>query len=131
MKQKSKGIFFTVTEQEKKKIKKSAAVCGLNTTEYLRQRTLGYAPQAVPPDVFFHFCEKIDALMEPPFSPEVNERAISLLAEIEETLLKPQKDIGKGGDLSGSPQSLLCGEKEHPRSDNPFDDSSANDMSRV
>lgn len=98
MKQKSKGIFFTVTEQEKKKIKKSAALCGLNTTEYLRQRTLGYAPQAVPPDVFFHFCEKIDTLMEPPFSPEVNERALALLTEIEGTLLKPQKDIRKGGD---------------------------------
>lgn len=105
MKQKSKGIFFTVTEQEKKKIKKSAAVCGLNTTEYLRQRTLGYAPQAVPPDVFFHFCEKIDALMEPSFSPEVNERAMSLLAEIEETLLKPQKDIVKDGDLSANDMS--------------------------
>ena len=98
MKQKSKGIFFTVTEQEKKKIKKSAAICGLNTAEYLRQRTLGYAPQAVPPDVFFHFCEKFDALMEPPFSPEVNERALALLTEIEGTLLKPQKDICKGGD---------------------------------
>ena len=105
MKQKSKGIFFTVTEQEKKKIKKSAALCGLNTTEYLRQRALGYAPQAVPPDVFFHFCEKIDALMEPPFSPEVNERAMSLLAEIEETLLKPQKDIVKGGDSSANDMS--------------------------
>ena len=92
MKQKSKGIFFTVAESEKKKIQKNAALCGLNTTEYLRQRTLGYAPQAVPPDVFFHFCEKIDALMEPPFSPEVNERALALLSEIENALLTPHKE---------------------------------------
>ena len=43
--------------------------------------------------------------MEPPFSPEVNERAMSLLAEIEETLLKPQKDIVKDGDLSANDMS--------------------------
>ena len=98
MKSKSKGVFFSVTEQEKKRIKKNAALCGLNTSEYLRQRALGYAPQAVPPDAFFHFCEKIDALMEPPFSLEVNERAMSLLAEMEAVLLSPQKDTGKGGD---------------------------------
>ena len=105
MKANTKGFLFTVNERDKERIKKNAALCGLNTTEYLRQRALGYAPQAVPPDVFFHFCEKIDALMEPPFSPEVNERAMSLLAEIEETLLKPQKDIVNGGDLSANDMS--------------------------
>ena len=98
MKTNTKGFFFTVNERDKERIKKNAALCGLNTTEYLRQRALGYAPQAVLPDVFFHFCEKIDTLMEPPFSPEVNERALALLTEIEGTLLKPQKDICKGGD---------------------------------
>ena len=92
MKPKSKGIFFTVMEREKKTIQKNAATCGINITEYLRQRALGYAPQAVPPDVFFHFCEKIDALMEPPFSPEVNERAMALLSEIENALLTPHKE---------------------------------------
>lgn len=94
MKPKSKGIFFTVDEREKEKIKKNAAICGITTTEYLRQRALGYAPLAVLPDAFYYFCEKIDKLMEPPFSPEVNERAISLLTEIEDTLLKSHKDIG-------------------------------------
>ena len=105
MKTNTKGFFFTVNERDKERIKKNAALCGLNTTEYLRQRTLGYSPQAVLPDVLFHFCEKIDTLMEPPFSPEVNERAMSLLAEIEETLLKPQKDIVKGGDSSANDMS--------------------------
>ena len=53
MKNKSKGIFFSVTEREKQKIKKNAALCGLNTSEYLRQRALGYAPQAVPSEQIF------------------------------------------------------------------------------
>ena len=94
MKQKSKGIFFTVTEREKKRIQKYAAFCGLNTTEYLRKRALGYAPQGVLPDAFYYFCEKIDALTEAPFSPEVNERTIALLAEIEKAFLKPHRDLG-------------------------------------
>ena len=128
MKPKSKGIFFTVSEREKKTIQKNAATCGINTTEYLRQRALGYAPQAVLPDAFYYFCERIDALTDPPFSPEVNKRAITLLAEIEDAFLKTHKDLG---DISGSPRSLLRGEKEHPRSDNPFADSSANDMRGV
>ena len=98
MKPKSKGIFFTVTEREKKTIQKNAATCGINTTEYLRQRALGYAPQAVLPDAFYYFCERIDALTDPPFSPEVNKRAMSLLAEMETTFLKSQKDIKKGGE---------------------------------
>ena len=92
MKPKSKGIFFSVSEQEKKRIKKNAAQCGLNTSEYLRQRALGYAPQAVPPDAFFHFCEKIDALIEPPFSTEVNERAMLLLTEVENNLLNTKRE---------------------------------------
>lgn len=91
MKSKSKAIFFSVTEREKQKIRKNAALCGLNTSEYLRQRALGYAPQAVPPDAFFYFCEKIDSLCGPPFTAEVNEQAMSLLSEMELRFLSPKK----------------------------------------
>ena len=38
------------------------------------------------------FPDNIDALMEPPFSPEVNERAMALLSEIENALLTPHKE---------------------------------------
>ena len=67
MKTNSKGIFFTANEREKERIKKNAAKCGLNTSEYLRQRALGYAPKAVLPDAFFHFCEKLDRLWQQSF----------------------------------------------------------------
>ena len=99
MKRESKGIFFSVTEREKQKIKKNAALCGLSTSEYLRQRALGYALQAVPPDAFFYFCEKIDKLCEPSFSDQVNERALSLLTEMERIFLMPDKSaVPKDGD---------------------------------
>ena len=92
-KQKQPGIYFTVTEKEKRRIKRNAESCGLNQSEYIRQRALGFAPKAVPPDAFYHFCEKLDVLCEEPFSDEVNQRALSLLAEIECSLVRPSKEV--------------------------------------
>ena len=120
-------IYMRVTPADKTKIERLAKICGLSLSEYLRQRALGYAPQAVPPDAFSYFCEKIDRLCEPPFTAEVNEQAMSLLSEMEHRFLFSKK----GDEESGPPRSLLRGEKEHPRSDTPFADSSANDMSGV
>ena len=83
MNNKKIGLYFTVTAAEKRRIKKNAALCGLKQSEYIRGRALGYAPKAVPPDAFYLFCEKVDALCEEPFSPQVNEKALSLLEEME------------------------------------------------
>ena len=68
MNNKKIGLYLTVTAAEKRRIKKNAALCGLKQSEYIRGRALGYAPKAVPPDAFYHFCEKVDALCEKPFS---------------------------------------------------------------
>ncbi|MBE6741105.1 MAG: hypothetical protein E7570_02270 [Ruminococcaceae bacterium] len=92
-KKKQPGIYFTVTEKEKRRIKRNAENCGLNQSEYIRQRALGFAPKAVPPDAFYHFCEKLDALCEEPFSAEVNHKALTLLAEIEQVLVRPTKEV--------------------------------------
>ena len=53
---------------------------------------MGYAPKAVPPDAFYLFCEKVDALCEEPFSPQVNEKALSLLEEMESTYITSEKE---------------------------------------
>ena len=92
-KQKQPGIYFTVTEKEKRRIKRNTESCGLKQSEYIRQRALGFAPKAVPPDAFYHFCEKLDALCEEPFSAEVNQKSLSLLAEIEQALVRPDKEV--------------------------------------
>lgn len=89
---KQNGIYFTVTDKEKRRISRNAALCGLKQGEYISQRALGYAPKSVPPDVFFHFCEEIDKLCEQPFSNAVNQKALSLLAEIEKQLIRPEKE---------------------------------------
>ena len=92
-KQKQTGIYFMVTEKEKRRIKRNAECCGLNQSEYIRQRALGFAPKAVPPDAFYHFCEKLDLLCEEPFSVDVNQKALSLLAEIENEFVRPSKEV--------------------------------------
>ena len=89
---KQNGIYFTVTDKEKRRISRNAELCGLKQGEYIRQRALGYAPKAVPPDAFFHFCEEIDQLCEQPFSIEITQKALSLLAEIENQLIRPEKE---------------------------------------
>ena len=46
-------IAVRVTVKEKDKIQSKARKCGLSTTEYVKQRALGYEPRTVPPDALF------------------------------------------------------------------------------
>ncbi|MGN0464257.1 MAG: plasmid mobilization protein [Acutalibacteraceae bacterium] len=91
-KEKTKRIELRVTEKEKAKILKLAKSCGLSTSEYVKQRALGFEPKAVLPDVFYHFCEKVDELMEQNLGDEVNDRIIELMARLENELIKPRKE---------------------------------------
>jgi hypothetical protein len=85
-------IVARATQKEKDRISDLAKRCGLSTTEYLRQRALGYEPKPVPPDALFHFCERLDALIEQPFSAEVNAAALTLLKDISAELITPRKE---------------------------------------
>ena len=92
MKKQDIRIVARVTQKEKDRISDIAERCGLSTTEYLRQRALGYEPKSVPPDALFHFCERLDALIEQPFSAEVNAAALTLLKDISAELITPRKE---------------------------------------
>lgn len=48
--EKDMRIAVRVTAKEKEKIQTKARKCGLSTTEYVKQRALGYEPRTVPPD---------------------------------------------------------------------------------
>lgn len=85
-------IVARVNEKEKAKISKLAKCCGLSTTEYIRQRALGFEPKAILPDAFFHFCEKLDELMEKDFDKDVNIKIIELMSKLEDELIKPRKE---------------------------------------
>ena len=64
----------------------------MSTSEYVKQRALGFEPKTVLPDVFFHFCEKFDALIDMGVSKDVETEAFNLLAEISNVLIKPRKE---------------------------------------
>ena len=75
-----------MTKEQKQQIAGLARKSGLSQSEYLRQRALGGEPKATLPDAFFVCCERLDRLCHPPFSREVNEAALAVLAEMQNIL---------------------------------------------
>ena len=98
MNDKNARIELRVTQSEKNKIARLSESCGLSQSEYVRQRTLGYAPRTVQPDVFFHFyqmlCRLCDEVADK-VSPETERKILETVAEIQRQLLLPEKSSAK------------------------------------
>ena len=94
MNDKNARIELRVTQSEKKKIARLAESCGLSQSEYVRQRTLGYSPRMVLPDVFFYFyqmlCRLCDEVADR-VSPETEQTLLETIDEIQRQLLLPEK----------------------------------------
>lgn len=94
MNDKNARIELRVTQSEKNRIARLAESCGLSQSEYVRQRTLGYAPRTVQPDVFFHFyqmlCRLCDEVADKVF-PNTERRILETVDEIQRQLLLPEK----------------------------------------
>ena len=94
MNDKKARIELRVTQSEKNKIARLAESCGLSQSEYIRQRTLGYAPRTVLPDVFFQFyqmlCRLCDEVTDK-VSPDTERKLLEVLDEIRQRLLLPEK----------------------------------------
>ena len=84
-------IAVRVTAIEKDKIQSKARKCGLSTTEYVKQRALGYEPRAVPPDALFACLEKLSELESKRNSPELDEEINAVLKQIAAEFLLPGK----------------------------------------
>ena len=95
-------IAFRLKQKEKQIITAKAKKCGLSTTEYVKQRALGYEPKAVLPDALFKLLEKIGSLEDKSSSPELDSKIEALLKEISNTLLLPGKDGGALSQLQDS-----------------------------
>ena len=98
MNDKKARIELRITQSEKKKIARLVESCGLSQSEYVRQRTLGYAPRMVLPDVFFHFyqtlCRLCDEVADK-VSPETEQTLLDTVDEIQRQLLLPEKSSAK------------------------------------
>ena len=94
MNDKNARIELRVTQSEKMKIARLAESCGISQSEYVRQRTLGYAPRTVLPDVFFDFfqmlCRLCDEVADK-VSPETERKMLETVDEIQRQLLLPEK----------------------------------------
>ena len=92
-KEKFARIEIRVKPKDKEKIKKIADKCNLSVSEYVMQRTLGYAPQTVQPDVFFDFYNKLCELCNSSeITPETENKLLALIDEIHSELLLPEKE---------------------------------------
>ena len=84
-------IAVRVTAKEKEKIQSKARKCGLSTTEYVKQRALGYEPKGIPPDALFLCLEKLGKLADKANSPELDVEISTVLKEITAAFLLPGK----------------------------------------
>ena len=98
MTDKNARIELRVTQSEKKKIARLAESCGLSQSEYIRQRTLGYAPRTVLPDVFIQFyqmlCRLCDEVADK-VTPDTERKLLEVVDEIQRQLLLPVKSTAK------------------------------------
>ncbi|MFR3992445.1 MAG: plasmid mobilization protein [Angelakisella sp.] len=67
MKEEKVRIKVRLTEEEKEKLERNSALCGLTQSEYVRQLCRGIHPKPQPPDVFW---ELMDELYKVSFRPE-------------------------------------------------------------
>lgn len=92
-KEKFARIDIRVNQKDKDKIKQLAEKCNLSISEYLVQRALGYEPITVLPDIFFDFYNKLCQLDNTAgFTPETENKLLSLIDEIHSELLLPRKE---------------------------------------
>ena len=84
-------IAVRVTVKEKDKIQSKARKCGLSTTEYVKQRALGYEPKAVLPDALFVCLEMLGELADTAGSPELDKEISAVLKQITAEFLLPGK----------------------------------------
>ena len=90
--EKDMRIAVRVTAKEKDKIQSKARKCGLSTTEYVRQRALGYEPRAVPPDALFACIEKLGELGDKASSTDLDKEIYTVLKQITAEFLLPGKE---------------------------------------
>ena len=103
-------IKVRLSEEESEKLKRCAAACGLSQSALIRQLCKGKASKPQPQKEFWEVLEALYSVHNSfkscaKFEPS----ALEICKEIECLIFELQEA------KTGTPQSLLCGEKEHPR----------------
>ena len=88
----TKSIYTRVTPQEKQHIQVKARTCGLSVSEYLRQRALGFAPRAIPPEDLHLLRTELRRLRKAGRSPDADRAIQGVLNEIRDTFILSGRD---------------------------------------
>ena len=87
-----KQINIRATDREAALIKRNAEKCGMNVSQFLILRGLGYEPQAMPPAVYYHFIEKLDSLQDQDIPAESKQQISALTNEIRKVMVDMEKE---------------------------------------
>ena len=115
----AKGIFFTCTAAEKRKIKSIAERCGLGQGEYILQRALGYEPKTVPPNAFFVFHDKLCEILDAPPTPDVEKAALRVFDEIYTQLMDNRRQPTE--EIRAELESVASRTADSPKAADPSD----------
>ena len=87
-------IRVRLTEEEKEKLERNSALCGLTQSEYVRQLCRGIYPKPKPPDVFWGLMDELyKAHSDLKECAKYEPSALKLCAEIERLVLDLQEVI--------------------------------------
>jgi len=128
MRKRNIQVIVCLNQKEHQHLKKLVKRSGLTRSTYLRHLINGVVPQdAPPPDYYGMMAElrEIAALLEAARCDDAVRRLDRAILKISDAVLMPRKR------KKGPPQSLLCGEEEQPRSDEPFAARGESDKRRV
>lgn len=95
LRNRSKSIFVRVTDDEKRKIEKNAARCGLSVSEYIRKASIGKEVKSYPVDAFFSLRKSLEQIytdFHDGMSKETEQELIKTLAEMNRTFLLPERE---------------------------------------
>ena len=94
MKEEKVRIKVRLAEEEKEKLERNSALCGLTQSEYVRQLCRNVHPKPKPPDVFWELMEELyKAHSDLKECAKYGPSALKLCAEIERLVLDLQEAI--------------------------------------
>jgi len=134
-------ILFRLTREEADRFKKRVKKSGLSQEAYLRQLINGLVPTDAPPPDYYAMMRELHAIGNNLNQIAYKANALSVVdaasyeeaaAALDDSIVKITDAVMLPRKLKGSPQSRrLCGEKERPRSDEPFAAHGESDKRRV